>query len=147
MSLFILLTGRRGFRFGPLIGLSQINAPIDWKSLVPLLKDKPSITTPIYLETASVLKDESLGKMIGVRTAEYKYFRSRKSPNEKIHLYDLKNDPFEEKNLAEISPEIVKKMELFLSNFLVKSNTNNSRELSSEEAELIEHELKKLGYM
>ena len=130
-----------------MIGLSQINAPIDGKSLVPLLKDKPSITTTIYLETASVLKDESLGKMIGVRTAEYKYFRSRKSPNEKTHLYDLKKDPFEENNLAEISPEIVKKMELFLSNFLVKSNTNNSRELSSEEAELIEHELKKLGYM
>jgi len=129
------------------IGLSPIDTPIDGKSLVPLLKGKPSITTPIYLETASVLKDEPLGKMIGVRTSEYKYFRSRKSSNEKIHLYDLKNDPYEENNLAKINPEIVKRMELFLSNFLVKSSTNDGGELSDEEAESIEHELKKLGYM
>ena len=93
------------------------------------------------------MKDEPLGKMIGVRTSEYKYFRSRKSSNEKIHLYDLKNDPYEENNLAEINPEIVKRMELFLSNFLVKSSTNDGGELSDEEAESIEHELKKLGYM
>ena len=129
-----------------LIGLPPTDAQIDGQSLVPLLKGESDISNPIYLETASVLKDEQLGKMVGVRTSEYKYFRSRKSPNEKI-LYDLKNDPIEENNLASINPEIVKEMELILSNFLVKSDVNISEELSDEEARSVEQELKKLGYL
>ena len=93
------------------------------------------------------MKDEMLGRVVGVRTSEYKYFRERKPPKEKIHLYDLKNDPLEENNLAKINPEIVKNMELILSNFLVKLNVNASEETSDEEVRLIEQELKRLGYM
>jgi arylsulfatase A-like enzyme len=130
-----------------LIGLPQMDEQIDGQSLVPLLKDESSKANPIYLETASVVKDELVGKVVGVRTSEYKYFRSRKSPNEKIHLYDLKNDPTEENNLARINPEIAKEMELILSNFLVKLNVNISEEISDEETRLIERELKKLGYL
>ena len=130
-----------------LIGLPPADAQIDGQSLVPLLKDESNISNPIYLETASVLKDEPLGKMVGIRTSEYKYFRSRKSSNEKIHLYDLKNDPTEENNLVSINPEIVKEMELILSNFLVKSDVNISEELSDEETRSVEQELKKLGYL
>ena len=130
-----------------LISLPPIRAQIDGQSLVSLLKGESSMANPIYLETASVLKDELLGRTVGVRTSDYKYFRSRKSPNEKIHLYDLKNDPTEENNLASINPEIVKEMELILSNFLVKSDVNISEELSDEETRLVEQELKKLGYL
>ena len=126
-----------------LIGLPPADAQIDGQSLVPLLKDESDRSNPIYLETASVLKDEPLGRMVGVRTSDYKYFRSRKSPNEKIHLYDLKNDSTEENNLASINPEIVKEMELILSNFLVKSDVNISEELSDEETRSVEQELKK----
>ena len=128
------------------IGLSQMDAQIDGQSLVPL-KDESNIANSIYLETASILKDEPLGKMVGVRTSEYKYFRSRKSSNEKIHLYDLKNDPTEENNLASINHEMVREMELILSNFLVKSDVNISEELSDEETKSVEQELKKLGYL
>ena len=120
---------------------------IDGESLVPLLKDESSRSNPIYLETASVVKDEMLGKMVGVRTSEYKYFRSRKSPKERVHLYDLKNDPLEENNLAKSNAEIVKNMELILSNFLVKLNVNASEKLSDEESRIVESELKRLGYM
>ena len=130
-----------------LLGLPPADAQIDGQSLVPLLKDESDRSNPIYLETASVLKDEPLGRMVGVRTSDYKYFRSRKSPNEKIHLYDLKNDSTEENNLASINPEIVKEMELILSNFLVKSDVNISEELSDEETRSVEQELKKLGYL
>ena len=73
-----------------LIGLSQINEKIDGESLVPLLKNESSRVNPIYLETASIVKDEMLGKAVGIRTSEYKYFRLRKSPKEKVHLYDFK---------------------------------------------------------
>ena len=64
-----------------------------------------------------------------------------------FHLYNLKNDPLEENNLAKINTEIVKNMELILSNFLVKLNVNASEETSDEEVRLIEQELKRLGYM
>ena len=85
--------------------------------------------------------------MVGIRTSEYKYFRSRKSSKENIHLYDLQNDPLEENNLAKINLELVKNMELILSNFLVKLNINASEELSDEESRIVESELKRLGYM
>jgi len=130
-----------------LIGLSQINEKIDGESLVPLLKNESSRVNPIYLETASIVKDEMLGKAVGIRTSEYKYFRLRKSPKEKVHLYDLKNDPLEEHNLVKINPEIVENMELILSNFLVKLDVNASEEISDEEAKKVEDELKRLGYM
>ena len=130
-----------------LIGLSQINEKIDGESLVPLLKNELSRSNPIYLETASIVKDEMLGKAVGIRTSEYKYFRLRKSSKEKVHLYDLKNDPLEEHNLVKINPEIVESMELILSNFLIKLDVNASEEISDEEAKKVEDELKRLGYM
>ena len=130
-----------------LVGLPQMDEQIDGESLVPLLKGESNKSNPVYMETASIVKDELLGKVVGVRTSEYKYFRERKPPKEKIHLYDLKNDPLEENNLAKINPEIVKNMELILSNFLVKLNVNASEETSDEEVRLIEQELKRLGYM
>tara|TARA_B110000438_G_scaffold299943_1_gene351162 strand:- start:91 stop:1449 length:1359 start_codon:yes stop_codon:yes gene_type:complete len=130
-----------------LVGLSQINEKIDGESLVPLLKNESSRSNPIYLETASIVKDEMLGKAVGIRTSEYKYFRLRKSPKEKVHLYNLKNDPLEEYNLVKINPEIVENMELILSNFLIKLDLNASEEISDEEAKKVEDELKRLGYM
>jgi len=129
-----------------LVGLPQMDDQIDGESLVPLLKGESNKSNPVYMETASIVKDELLGKVVGVRTSEYKYFRSRRSPKENIHLYDLKNDPLEKNNLSKINPEIVKNMELILSNFLVKLNVNVS-EPDDEESRLIESELKRLGYM
>jgi len=76
-----------------LLDLPQIDEDVDGESFVPLLQNESSSSNPIYLETASIEMDDVLGKMVGIRTSEYKYFRSRKSSKEKIHLYDLKNDP------------------------------------------------------
>ena len=130
-----------------LIGVSQMDEDIDGESFFPLIKDESGRSNPIYLETASVIKDEMLGKMVGMRTPEFKYFRSRESPKERVHLYNLQNDPLEENNLAEINQDMVNNMEQILSNFLVKLNENASEELSPEEANIVESELKRLGYM
>ena len=130
-----------------LVGLPQMKQQIDGESLVPLLKQEPYKSNPVYMETASIMKDELLGKVVGVRTSEYKYFRSRKSPKENVHLYDLHNDPLEENNLGKTTPEIVKNMESILCNFLEKSNIDPNEEFNEEEAKLIEDELKRLGYM
>ena len=127
--------------------MSEIDVDIDGESLVPLLHDESSRSNPIYLETVSIDVDEVLGKMVGIRTSEYKYFRSRKSSKKNIHLYNLKNDPLEENNLARIDLELVENMELILSNFLVKLDVNDSEKLSDEDSRIVENELKKLGYM
>ena len=89
-----------------------------------MIKDESGRSNPIYLETASVVKDEMLGKMVGIRTPEFKYFRSRESPKERDHLYNLQNDPLEENNLVEINQDMVNNMEKILSNFLVQLNEN-----------------------
>jgi len=130
-----------------LLDLPQIDEDVDGESFVPLLQNESSSSNPIYLETASIEMDDVLGKMVGIRTSEYKYFRSRKSSKEKIHLYDLKNDPLEENNLAKINFELVKQMESILSNFLITFDDNASEKLSDEEAKIVENELKRLGYM
>lgn len=130
-----------------LLNLSQIDGEVDGESFVPLLQGEFGSSNPIYLETASIEIDDVLGKMVGIRTSEYKYFRSRKSPKEKIHLYDLKNDPFEENNLAKINVELVKQMELILSNFLITFDVNASEKLTDKESKIIINELKRLGYM
>ena len=120
---------------------------IDGESLVPLIEKESNISNPIYMETASVDKEELLGKAVGIRTPDYKYFRSRKSPKERVHLYDLKNDPNEEKNLANDDLETVKNMELILTNFLANANVEQQPVSDSEERDMIEYELKKLGYI
>ena len=130
-----------------LLDLPPIDGDTDGASLVPLLRGESCSSNPIYLETASIDVDDMLGKMVGIRTSEYKYFRSRKSFKENIHLYDLKNDPLEENNLAKIDFELVKNMELILSNFLVTLDVDASEELSDEESRVVENELKRLGYM
>jgi arylsulfatase A-like enzyme len=130
-----------------LVGLPQMNEEIDGESLVPLLKGESNKSNPVYMETASISKESLLGKVVGIRTSEYKYFRSRKSPKENVHLYDLQNDPLEENNLAKITPEIVKNMESILLNFLEKLEVSPDAEFDDVEAKLIEFELKRLGYM
>ena len=130
-----------------LVGLPQMNGELDGESLVPLLKNESNKSDPVYMETASIVKTERLGKVAGVRTSEYKYFRSRESPKKNVHLYDLQNDPLEEINLAKTNPEVVKNMELILSNFLVNLDVELDPDFNYEETVLLEDELKRLGYM
>ena len=55
-----------------------------------------------------------IGNVVGIRTSEFKYFRSRKNPKENIHLYNLKNDPLEEINLIKTNSKIAQKMDLYV---------------------------------
>ena len=44
---------------------------------------------------------EILGKIIGIRTSSYKYWRSRDDPKQNISLFHLHEDPKEEKNIVD----------------------------------------------
>jgi len=130
----------------------------DGRSLVPLFKDMEFEEKPIYLHTTPHVKITSDDK-IGLRTPEFKYFRLVDGIQDKnvedVYLYDLKNDPFENNNLAKSNPNKVKKMESILQTMskIPESSTNEANlgeelaELTEEEAKMIELELKKLGYI
>ena len=64
-----------------------------------------------------------------------------------VNLYDLKNDPEENQNIAENHPDIVTKMEILLKNFLVQHEKNSSTEIDDEELAKIHDELKNFGYI
>jgi len=99
-----------------LIGLSIEKYKIDGRSLVPLFYGKTLEELPVYLEsTIFPTAERSPIPCIGIRSSRYKYFRSLKEPKKKIYLFDLKNDPLEEKNIANENQDIVVKMEKTIS--------------------------------
>jgi arylsulfatase A-like enzyme len=82
----------------------------DGISFKTLLEGKDFEEKPAFLESNPLILTKS-EDVIGIRTSKYKYFRDKKNYKKRIHLYDLKNDPFENSNIASKSPEIIKQFE------------------------------------
>ena len=129
-----------------LIGISSDLGQINGRSLVPLLNKQPLIEEPAYIESGSVSVTE-LGKVMGIRTSNYKYLRSRQDPTKNVTLYDIKNDPNETKNIASLNPQIVKEMENILQKITSDSLIHDSTSITKDESKKIEAELRKLGYI
>ena len=105
---------------------------------------------PAYMETATNSIKTQSNNTIGIRTSEYKYFRDRNEKTKNVHLYDLKNDPLEEYNISEKYEDIIKKMESILVGILQGDSFQHSQsdeEFEEEKANVIESELKRLGYI
>ena len=117
---------------------------IDGTSLNPLINGEKVSESPAYIESMPTIKS-NVRKMIGIRTSEFKYIRSKE--NYLIQeLYDLKNDPHEEKNIAKEFPEIINKMENILTK-LINQPKYETEHLEKKEREKVENELRKLGYV
>jgi arylsulfatase A-like enzyme len=129
-----------------LIGISDVLSEIDGRSLVPLFNKKSLIEEPAYIESGSASATK-LGKVMGIRTSNYKYLRSRKDPTKNATLYDVKNDPNETKNIASLHPQIVQEMEKILQKITSDSKGYNSTSNTKDESKKIEDELRKLGYL
>jgi len=124
---------------------------MDGRSLITLFKDMEFEEKPIYLHTNPHVKITSDDK-VGLRTPEFKYFRLVDGIQDKnvedVYLYDLKNDPFENNNLAKSNPNKVKEMENILQTMSKSPEpSTNESELTKVEEEKIESQLKKLGYI
>jgi arylsulfatase A-like enzyme len=128
------------------IGITDNPENVDGQSLLPLIEGKQITEEPAYLETHYLIERESQDK-IGVRTSKFKFFRDVNNPKNLVHLYDLKNDPHENNNIANIKPEIVTQMEKILQNILQNSTITPDNEFDEEETKIIENELRKLGYL
>ena len=115
------------------------------RSLVPLFENKSMDELPVYMHTTPHVKITSDDK-VGIRTSKFKYFRGN-NPGENINLYDLKNDPQENFNIANNSPNVIEEMEKILQNFSSEIVLDDDDEINHEETKRLENELKKLGYI
>ena len=70
-----------------LIGIPISDTSIDGKSNVSLLNDSQTQEETAYIESGS-RDPKKPGEIIGIRTSNYKYFRSRNKPYENVQLYD-----------------------------------------------------------
>ena len=114
---------------------------------MPLLKGKRVEEKPVYIESSNVYPN-SQGKVIGIRTSKFKYFRARKNRSKNIHLYDLEQDPLEKNNLDAINSKMVDKMENILNNIRKSFEIEKERDTSNGiKEEKIKEELRKLGYL
>ena len=119
-------------------------------SLVPILKGEKLEEQPVFMETAVNTTKSLSSNTIGVRNSEYKYFRDRDIETKNIHLYDLKNDPLEEKNIFKEKPDITKKMELQLTKILNEQKITfekSENTITDDEREQAITKLRKLGYI
>ena len=129
------------------------NNNVDGRSLLPLISGKKLDEIPAYIETGINLgrlldkKSELLGKIIGIRTSSYKYWRSRDDPKENISLFNLHEDPKEENDVAENNLNIIKKMEDHLTQLMKKSNNDKNKKMTNEDIEKAKELLLKLGYV
>jgi len=133
-----------------IIGLSNTNYGKRGTSLVPLMEGKQVQEIPAFLESITNSTRASDSNVIGIRTSNFKYFRDRNDSVKNVHLYDLKNDPLEEKNIAKNNKDVVAEMEKQLVEILKGESFQHSQsneEFSEKQSDIIESELKRLGYI
>jgi len=128
-----------------IIGLKQTYY-VEGQSLVPLFYNKKVEEIPTIIQN-STTNPKKPHNVIGIRTSDYKYYRSVENSKKSVTLFDLKNDPSENNNIAEQQKSIVKNMEKLLSDFLSKSTIDDIKQLDDEKLDIVADELKKLGYV
>ena len=129
-----------------LIGINNLKQKIDGRSLKPIIDGLKLEERPIYLHT---MPHEKIGEedAEGLRTKKFKFFRSANEPKKNRFLYNIESDEFENENIIQTSPEIVKNLEETLEKIKSESNIEFDDDISDEETKKIEGELKKLGYI
>lgn len=133
-----------------IIRLESLKEDSRGASLLPLIDGKQMEEQPAFITSATNWADSYSSHTIGMRTSQYKYFRHRNNPLSNVHLYDLKNDPLEENNIASDKPDVVQKMEKALMALLSYNAYHYKKSTDTEnddEKRKIEEELRKLGYI
>jgi arylsulfatase A-like enzyme len=115
----------------------------DGVSVLPLIKGESMKEVPAYIESPPGIEKKQT-KIIGIRTSKHKFIRSLEEPIKIKELFDLKNDPLEENNIAEQKSDIIDYFENQISN--TRTNPNLQLNTDEDEIRIIEEKLKKLGY-
>jgi arylsulfatase A-like enzyme len=126
-----------------IIGIKN-EVDVDGQSLVPLMNGEDFDELPACIESPPELKKKT-EKVIGIRTSKFKYLRDLSNTKKVLELYDLENDPLEEKNISADNSEIIYALEEKLMKIRQGILIEND-ETTDEEMRIIEEKLKKLGY-
>jgi arylsulfatase A-like enzyme len=102
----------------------KINDRIDGSSLLPLVKGMSVKENPAILESRINVEEGVTSNTIGIRTSKYKYFRNIDDHKKDVTLFDLENDPLEEKNIQQLEKEIILEMENILKYNLSKNENS-----------------------
>ena len=117
---------------------------IDGMSLLPEIFDKNNQEKVGFIENTPLIQKKA-NTVIGIRTSKFKYFRDTDDITKRVHLFNLEKDPFEENNLSQSRPDIVEKMEKYISKVNYIDNSK-FQTIDKNETKIIEDELNKLGY-
>ena len=130
-----------------IINLSSKIPPSHGRSLYPFFHGNDVKELPAYIHTIPYEKI-SPDDAIGTRTSQFKYFRADHDPKKNVNLYDLTKDPLENINIAKERPDLISKMEQFLTEITTDNLPEyNIEEITDEEKKKIDDELRKLGYI
>lgn len=106
-----------------LAGIKINEDEIHGNSLVPYLKGNDMIEEPALIDSVGNWNKTNTSNCIGIRTSKYKYFRDKDNREEKLHLFDLVNDPLEENNIANDNESLILNFEKIMSNIINKDFT------------------------
>lgn len=131
-----------------IIAIKTDNTEVHGRSLFPLFEGKELPEELAYFEnTIFQVTQKSPRACVGIRSSKFKYFRNLKNKNENVHLYDLLQDPLEIINIAKEKPEIITEMEKSIQKIRNSSKKIEFDDMSVDEKNKIEEELRKLGYI
>ena len=135
-----------------IVGIPDKDEKIDGVSLYPLLENRKMGDLIAYMESTPAIVIKPV-IVIGIRTDKYKYFRNRYDSSKNVHLYDLENDPYEDNNIADKDKKVVEAMEDILKSMLNGFSLEKGcrleyvdENLGTKETNMVEKELKKMGY-
>ena len=135
-----------------IVGIPDKDEKIDGISLYPLLENRKIGNLVAYMESSPAIVIKVV-IVIGIRTDKYKYFRNRYDSSKNVHLYDLENDPYEDNNIADKDKKVVEAMEDILKSMLNGFSLEKGcrleyvdENLGTKETNMVEKELKKMGY-
>ena len=136
-----------------IVGIPDKDEKIDGVSLYPLLENRKMGDLIAYMESSPAIIIKVV-TVIGIRTDKYKYFRNRYDSSKNVHLYDLENDPYEDNNIADKYKEVVEAMEDIIKSMLNGFSLEKGcrlehvdENLGTKETNMVEKELKKMGYI
>lgn len=133
-----------------IIGAPMLNSKNHGKNLLPLINGDLQKEEIAFLTSGMNSISQKTDDTIALRTSEFKYMRNKDNCENDVRLFNLKDDPFEENNIAENNPELVKRMEEKLQEFEEEFDfryVSSENEPEEDEIREAEEELKKLGYL
>ncbi len=134
--------------FPTILNLISISIPndIDGKNLLPLIEGKDTEELISYIESPPLVENPSR-KYIGIRTSKYKFIQNIHDDKQSYELYNLQNDPLEEKNIITTSSKQIEQLKKSLRTIRNKKSLSQNVEYDDNEKRRIENVLKKLGYV